>query len=86
MDSSIVQRLTEVALEMQDELRPDVVTLRELSHRMQMHERTVANKVKRGEIPLAPQPWSRYRMLFLRRDVDRLLGATRRMGRSASAA
>lgn len=76
MDSNIFQRLAEVTLDMAETLRPDTVTLKELARRMQLHERTVALKVKRGEVRLRPVEWSQYRMLFLRRDVDRLLGTT----------
>lgn len=70
---------------MQDELRPDVVTLREVARQLRLHERTVANKIKRHQIALTPVPWSNYRMLFLRRDVERLFRPVRRSRRPSTA-
>lgn len=58
-----------------------VLSLNEVAALLRVKPRTVSDKIKAGVLPLQPVNWSKYRMLFLRVDVERLLSGQKRVGR-----
>lgn len=63
---------------------PDVVTLAEAAAVLGIGENRALRMVKAGTFPIVPAPWSPRRSgLYLRRDLERLLGASVRVPRTS---
>ena len=54
-----------------------VMTRDEVAHALGISVRTLSDKVADGSLPLRPVPWSQYRTLYLRSDVERILSGQR---------
>lgn len=84
MDSTTVQRLSEVRLVMKQADIQGVMTMDEVAHAFGISRRTFQKRKTEGRLPIQPVDWSDREVLYLRSDVERVLSGQRRSKRRAA--